>query len=38
MTTALILEDELLLAAQLRDKLAALWPELEIVGVPVEGR
>ena len=38
MTSALILEDEPLLAAQLRDKLAALWPELEIVGMPLEGR
>ena len=38
MTTALILEDEPLLAVQLRDKLALLWPELEIVGMPVEGR
>ena len=38
MTTALILEDEPLLAEQLRGKLAALWPELEIVGMPAEGR
>lgn len=38
MTAALILEDEPLLATQLRDKLAVLWPELEIVGMPVEGR
>ncbi len=38
MTSALILEDEPLLAEQLRDKLAALWPELEIVGMPREGR
>ena len=38
MTTALILEDEPLLAEQLRDKLARLWPELEIVGMPAEGR
>lgn len=38
MPSALILEDETLLAAQLRDKLALLWPELEIVGMPVEGR
>lgn len=38
MTTALILEDEPLLAEQLRDKLARLWPELEIVGMPGEGR
>ena len=38
MTTALILEDEPLLAEQLRDKLALLWPELEIVGMPGEGR
>lgn len=37
MPSALILEDEPLLAAQLRDKLALLWPELEIVGMPVEG-
>lgn len=32
MTTALIAEDEPLLRAELRDKLAALWPELAIVG------
>ena len=38
MTRALILEDEPLLATQLRGKLALLWPELEIVGMPVEGR
>lgn len=38
MTSALILEDEPLLAEQLRDKLALLWPELEIVGMPAEGR
>lgn len=38
MTTALILEDEPLLAEQLRDKLARLWPELRIVGMPAEGR
>ena len=38
MTTALILEDEPLLAEQLRDKLARLWPELKIVGMPGEGR
>lgn len=38
MTTALILEDEPLLAEQLRDKLARLWPELKIVGMPAEGR
>lgn len=38
MTTALILEDEPLLAEQLRDKLARLWPELKITGMPAEGR
>ena len=38
MPSALILEDEALVAAQLRDKLARLWPELEIVGMPAEGR
>ncbi len=38
MTTALILEDEPLLAEQLRGKLASLWPELEIVGMAGEGR
>ena len=38
MKTALILEDEPYLARQLRDKLALLWPELEIVGMPAEGR
>lgn len=38
MKSALILEDEPLLAEQLRGKLALLWPELEIVGMPAEGR
>ncbi len=38
MTRALIVEDEPLLAAQLRGKLALLWPDLEIVGTPIEGR
>ncbi len=38
MTTALILEDEPLLAEQLRGKLGRLWPELEIVGMAAEGR
>lgn len=32
MPTALIVEDEPLLRAELRDKLAELWPELEIAG------
>lgn len=32
MTIALIVEDEPLLAAELRDQLHALWPELEIAG------
>lgn len=32
MPIALIVEDEPLLAAELRDQLAALWPELEIAG------
>ncbi|MDD9963951.1 MAG: response regulator transcription factor [Gammaproteobacteria bacterium] len=38
MTRALILEDEPLLAEQLRDKLQQLWPDLEIVGMALEGR
>lgn len=38
MTRALILEDEPLLAEQLRGKLAQLWPDLKIVGVAVDGR
>lgn len=38
MTTALIVEDEPLVAAQLCDKLKALWPELDIAGMPSEGR
>lgn len=38
MTSALILEDETLVAEQLRDKLSLLWPDLEIVGMPTEGR
>ena len=33
MTRALILEDEPLLAEQLRDKLKQLWHDLEIVGM-----
>lgn len=32
MTTALIVEDEPLLMAELRDQLRALWPELDIAG------
>lgn len=38
MTRALIVEDEPLLAEQLRGKLAALWPGLVIAGVAGEGR
>ena len=38
MTTALILEDEPLLAEQLRGKLAVLWPGLEIVAMAGNGR
>ncbi len=38
MTGALIVEDEPLLAAGLRDKLSRLWPELEIVDMAAEGR
>jgi DNA-binding LytR/AlgR family response regulator len=37
MRTALIVEDEPLLLAELRDQLAALWPELEIVGQAENG-
>lgn len=37
MTTALIAEDEPLLAAELADALARLWPELEIVGRARDG-
>ncbi len=35
--TALIAEDELLLAEHLRQELGQLWPELEIVGMAVNG-
>ncbi len=38
MPTALILEDEPLQAEQLREKLLRLWPGLEIIGTPTEGR
>ena len=38
MTTALIAEDEALLAAHLRAELAALWPELEIVAMASHGQ
>ncbi len=38
MTSALIVEDEPLLAEQLRGKLAMLWPELAIAGVAGEGQ
>jgi DNA-binding LytR/AlgR family response regulator len=37
MTTALIAEDEPLLAAELADALARVWPELEIVGCARDG-
>lgn len=37
MPRALIVEDEPLLRAELRDKLADLWPELEIVGEAGDG-
>ena len=37
MTTALIADDEPHLAAYLRTQLAALWPELEVVGMPRNG-
>lgn len=37
MTTALIADDESLLRDDLRDKLAALWPELEIVAEAANG-
>lgn len=37
MPTALIAEDEELLAAHLRQELQALWPELEIVGMATHG-
>ncbi len=37
MPTALIAEDEPLLRAELRDQLAALWPELVIVGEAADG-
>ncbi len=36
-STALIVEDEPLLRADLRDRLAGLWPELEIVGEAGDG-
>ena len=35
--TALIVEDEPLLRAELRDKLAELWPELELLGEAANG-
>ena len=37
MTTALIADDESLLREDLRDKLAALWPDLQIVAVASNG-
>jgi DNA-binding LytR/AlgR family response regulator len=37
MTIALIVEDEPLLAAELRDQLLALWPELQIAGHAANG-
>ena len=37
MTTAVIADDESLLREDLRDKLAALWPELQIVAVATNG-
>jgi DNA-binding LytR/AlgR family response regulator len=37
MTTALIADDEPLLAEHLREKLAVLWPELNIIGQPSNG-
>lgn len=37
MPIALIVEDETLLAAELRDQLAALWPELAIAGQAANG-
>jgi DNA-binding LytR/AlgR family response regulator len=37
MTIALIVEDEPLLAAELRDQLQALWPELDIAGHAANG-
>jgi DNA-binding LytR/AlgR family response regulator len=37
MTIALIVEDEPLLAAELRDQLHALWPELDIAGHAANG-
>lgn len=37
MPTALIAEDEPLLRAELRDRLAALWPELTLAGEAVDG-
>ena len=38
MTTAIIVDDEPHIAAYLQDKLAKLWPELEIMGVAHNGR
>jgi len=37
MTKALIVEDEPLLGAEIREELARLWPELEVCGVASEG-
>ena len=37
MTTALIADDESLLREDLRDKLAALWPELQILAIATNG-
>ncbi len=37
MTTAIIADDETLLREHLREKLTALWPELDIVGEAVNG-
>ncbi|HEY1092110.1 MAG TPA: LytTR family DNA-binding domain-containing protein [Burkholderiaceae bacterium] len=37
-TTALIAEDEALLAQNLRQELAALWPELQVLGIAPHGQ
>src|SRR5215213_2440337 len=37
MTTAMIAEDEPMMRAQLKGRLAQAWPELEIVGVAQNG-
>ncbi len=37
MTTTIIADDESLLREDLRDKLAVLWPELQIVGIATNG-